>query len=130
MPPKTSKIYVLKPSFKSLRIKKLQENTRRKHYRRRYGRSNISQKPILASTPPKLRPILEESSSSDSDSSSASSSRKNKRSHSPKKSQDVRLPSNVTRRISPNKRSGNVSKSNGLDELYKSFRRLRLRIGI
>lgn len=90
MPPK---IYVQKPSFQTLKIKKRQENTKHKKHRRSYGRSTITQRPILASTPPKLRTIWEESS--DASSSDTSSSR------SSKKSAKERSPIEISRHNSP-----------------------------
>lgn len=81
------KIYVQKPSFESLRKKKQQEKSTRKRYRKSYGRSTITQRPMMASTPPKLHTIYENGSSSHSSSS--------------KKSSKTRSPINVSRRDSP-----------------------------
>lgn len=52
---------IMKKRFKTLRIKKQMTNQQRKSYKKVDGRSAISQYPILASTPPKLKPIREES---------------------------------------------------------------------
>ena len=58
--PKYRKIkYINRQKFKSLRDKSLLSNSHRKTYKRRDGKSNISQEPFLASTPPKLHTIFE-----------------------------------------------------------------------
>lgn len=66
--PKYRKIkHINRQKFKTLRHKSLLSNSRRKTYRRRDGKSNISQQPFLPSTPPKLHTIFEDESDDDDD---------------------------------------------------------------